>query len=253
MCFGSELGNYRDMISSVYTLVLALLGDFDFDELRTAHWLLGPALFIVFVFVGVFITFNILIAIISDAYSETEEHLSSDNFTDLGAEMARLVRKSLMQVRESARVYGFICDTYTNQFPVQCSFLYIFSVLFQCPIQFQCVLMVVSGQPKYTVTLKSHDSIPRPAETWHRNTVYTHHYCGHLSPVIRGGTFFFAQIPIFGACFRGFFRLVSPPGHQLSRTKLILRQQQSAARRAAREYVEEKEESGCGRSDEKKV
>ena len=151
MCFGSELGNYRDMISSMYTLVLALLGDFDFDELRTAHWLLGPALFIIFVFVGVFITFNILIAIISDAYSETEEHLSSDNFTDLGTEMARLVRKSLMQVRfrrECLLVYVILISVSCSVCPVQCvscSVCDLFSVSYSVSL---CT-NGASGQPKY--------------------------------------------------------------------------------------------------------
>lgn len=59
--FGSDLKNYRDLLTTVFTLILSLLGEFDFNELRQAHWVLGPVLFMGFVFVGVFVTFNILI------------------------------------------------------------------------------------------------------------------------------------------------------------------------------------------------
>ena len=78
------------MTTSLFTLITALLGDFNFEELRLAHYFLGPAYFYGFVFVGVFVTFNILIAIITDAYVETTEAIENDEGKiQLGTEIVK--------------------------------------------------------------------------------------------------------------------------------------------------------------------
>jgi hypothetical protein len=41
LCFGAKLSGYRSMWASAATLLSSLLGDFDFNELTQAHWLLG--------------------------------------------------------------------------------------------------------------------------------------------------------------------------------------------------------------------
>eukprot|EP00947_MAST-08B_sp_MAST-8B-sp1_P004321 g4321.t1 len=112
MCFGTELDNYRDFLTACFTLVNALLGDMDFHELRLAHWFIGPILFILFVFVGVFITFNILIAIISDAYADTQDALKdADNDLNMGAEMVRYVRISLYGMPVCGNCFRAMCQS----------------------------------------------------------------------------------------------------------------------------------------------
>jgi hypothetical protein len=76
MTFGPRLYNYRNLTSTFYTLLQALLGDFDFDELTTEDKLFGPFLFLAFVTVAVFVILNVVIAIIGNAYDETLRTLS---------------------------------------------------------------------------------------------------------------------------------------------------------------------------------
>jgi hypothetical protein len=80
------------MKTTFFTLVTALLGDFNFNELRKAHYFLGMVYFYTFVFIGVFVTFNILIAIITDAYVETTEAIKTDEGQiQLGSEIVKYV------------------------------------------------------------------------------------------------------------------------------------------------------------------
>ena len=72
MIFHSRLDSFRTIGQTVYTLIRSLLGDFEFEELQEAHGYMGPLLFVIFVVLAVFVVLNMLIAIISDAYSESQ-------------------------------------------------------------------------------------------------------------------------------------------------------------------------------------
>jgi hypothetical protein len=76
MTFGSRLHNYRNLTSTFYTLLQALLGDFNFEELTTEDKLFGPFLFIAFISVAVFVILNVVIAIIGNAYDQTSRGLA---------------------------------------------------------------------------------------------------------------------------------------------------------------------------------
>lgn len=75
LCFGANLFEYRNMTSSFFALIRALLGDFDFEGLRETNRLLGPVLFSSFVLLAVFVLLNMFIAIISESYDETKDEL----------------------------------------------------------------------------------------------------------------------------------------------------------------------------------
>ena len=55
-----------------YTLLRAMLGDFDFPSYQAAHPSLGPLFFIIFIFIVFFILLNMFLAIINDTYSEVK-------------------------------------------------------------------------------------------------------------------------------------------------------------------------------------
>jgi len=117
--FGSDLENYRDLLSTVFTLILSLLGEFDFTELRQAHWLIGPVLFIGFVFVGVFVAFNILICTYHMICGRRDcVYLSSST--------ALLLRVLIVRSRD---VMGHSASTNLHTFPV---FLVSFHVVDTC-------------------------------------------------------------------------------------------------------------------------
>lgn len=87
MAFGTNSESYQNLVTTGKTLMEALLGDFDFAELDEAHWLMGPLLFISFVMIAVFVTLNMIIAIISDAYTEAAVEVASMEDVKLGKEM----------------------------------------------------------------------------------------------------------------------------------------------------------------------
>ena len=59
-----------------------MLGDFDFELLRTVNPFLGPILFSVFAMLVVFVLLNMFIAIISDSFEETKKALAAEQ--DIG-------------------------------------------------------------------------------------------------------------------------------------------------------------------------
>jgi hypothetical protein len=73
--FGSKVYNYRTLSNSMFTLVKALLGDSNLDELREADWAVGPTFYFLYVGIQVFVVLNMIIAIISDAYIKAERQL----------------------------------------------------------------------------------------------------------------------------------------------------------------------------------
>jgi polycystin 1L2 len=70
--FHGRLSSFRTITETCYTLLRSLLGDFDFLSLQQGHVWLGPMLFIIFIALAVFVVLNMLIAIISDAYSDVQ-------------------------------------------------------------------------------------------------------------------------------------------------------------------------------------
>ena len=73
---GSNVGDFSTLLMSLLTLGRALLGDFDLSRLYEVSPVMGPLLFFAFVFFFVFVLLNMLIAIITDAFSDTKtEHI----------------------------------------------------------------------------------------------------------------------------------------------------------------------------------
>ena len=60
---------------SSYTLMRAMLGDFDFSSFQRAHPSLGPFFFIFYIFIVFFILLNMFLAIINDTYSEVKAEM----------------------------------------------------------------------------------------------------------------------------------------------------------------------------------
>ena len=77
MVFGQVIYKYSTPAESFYTLFRIILGDFDFHEMEQAHYIIGPAYFISYVFIVFFILLNMFLAIINDTYSLVKEELSN--------------------------------------------------------------------------------------------------------------------------------------------------------------------------------
>lgn len=80
MTFGTKLQSYRNLTSSSFSLLEALLGEFDLFALARAQWLMGPTFFVLFIALAALVVLNVLIAIISDAYQLQIEFLHGQKF-----------------------------------------------------------------------------------------------------------------------------------------------------------------------------
>jgi hypothetical protein len=96
--FSTMLFDYSTIVRSQLSLFRALLGDVDFDELQAAHWLFGPALFFLYVSINVFVVLNMLIAIISDAYAETQAELKHMPNVKLGSEIKHVLKGKFWRI-----------------------------------------------------------------------------------------------------------------------------------------------------------
>ena len=67
-----------------FTLFRIILGDFDFDALKTAHWLFGPIYFFLYVFFIFFVLLNMFLAIINDTYSDVKGDDTIENEFEVG-------------------------------------------------------------------------------------------------------------------------------------------------------------------------
>jgi hypothetical protein len=96
--FSTVLSQYSTAARSGISLLRALLGDIDYHELRDAHWLMGPGLFFVYITINVFVVLNMLIAIISDAYSEVSQDIKQMPNVKLGREMMQVLNHKLLKI-----------------------------------------------------------------------------------------------------------------------------------------------------------
>jgi hypothetical protein len=87
MAFRDRIAGYRTAKHSCYSILSALLGDFDFNKLYEADNILVPFYFIFFIGLAVFVVLNMVIAIISDAHSMCSEEMRSKPKVNLMQEL----------------------------------------------------------------------------------------------------------------------------------------------------------------------
>lgn len=58
LLFGSQNGDFRDLLTSVTTMLRFILGDFDYTEIEKANRFLGPIYFISYI---IFVFFILLV------------------------------------------------------------------------------------------------------------------------------------------------------------------------------------------------
>ncbi|XP_071479306.1 polycystin-2-like [Diadema antillarum] len=77
LIFGTQIKDFSDIGSCIYTLLRIVLGDFNFHELEAAHRVMGPLFFLTYVFVVFFVLLNMFLAIINDTYSEVKADIAN--------------------------------------------------------------------------------------------------------------------------------------------------------------------------------
>jgi len=107
MIFNGKSELFKNFFASFFSLVRALLGDFDFKDLQQSEPFIGPLLFLVYISVAYFVVLNMLIAIISDAYELSRSQLKDMQQVDLLKSLKRFVVEKLR--RKFCIKYFVIC------------------------------------------------------------------------------------------------------------------------------------------------
>jgi hypothetical protein len=98
MVFRDKLEGYRSIKHAGFSLMCSLLGDFDFNALYEADNTLGPFFFVFFIGLAVFVVLNMVIAIISDAYSVCSQQMREKPTVHLRKEVYSFIFEHLEQL-----------------------------------------------------------------------------------------------------------------------------------------------------------
>ncbi|XP_078695242.1 uncharacterized protein LOC144924161 [Branchiostoma floridae x Branchiostoma belcheri] len=100
VAFGANSLAYTSVMGSFQTIFSMLLGKFDHQELAQLHWLLGPAMFIVFMIVVFLIIMNISFTIISESFAEVQKDIyNQENDYEILDFVLNGLKKSLRLVK----------------------------------------------------------------------------------------------------------------------------------------------------------
>ncbi|EKX43635.1 hypothetical protein GUITHDRAFT_163814 [Guillardia theta CCMP2712] len=81
IAFGTDIGTYQTLLESIFGLFKTLLGDFNFNAIKSSNAYLGPLLFITFEVVCYFIFLNMFLAILNKSYSDVIDKGVDDPMT----------------------------------------------------------------------------------------------------------------------------------------------------------------------------
>ena len=92
-----------------------MLGDFDFEGLRTVNPILGPVLFSFFAMLVVFVLLNMFIAIISDSFDETKKALAAEQDIGLKTLGSSVIEYLITDILFKLPLLGPLIKTYFQQ------------------------------------------------------------------------------------------------------------------------------------------
>ncbi|GLV43633.1 Polycystic kidney disease 2 [Carabus blaptoides fortunei] len=75
LLFGSHVERFSTFGKTVLSLLMTILGDFDYYEIEKSNKILAPVFFITYIFFVFFVLFNMFLAIITDTYSEVKDEI----------------------------------------------------------------------------------------------------------------------------------------------------------------------------------
>ena len=82
VAFGAKLQSYHSIVQSLYLVLRIVLGDYPgvggFDDLLSAHYVLGPLFYIFLMIFGQLLFLNILIAVVGEVYQKAAEATNRD-------------------------------------------------------------------------------------------------------------------------------------------------------------------------------
>lgn len=92
LAFGGEMAEYRNFMTTMFSLYRSLLGKDDFDRMRDVNRLLGPLLYFLWTMIGYFILLNMFIAILNDAIMQVKGDVAKATMSQTFDQVAAVVK-----------------------------------------------------------------------------------------------------------------------------------------------------------------
>lgn len=99
LAFGADVGGCKDWTASMMYTFLALLGDFDYYELRRSQRVLSIILFVTFMVIFVLILTNVFISIVTEAFDEAKEDIRSGKDDYIGSSLNLLLHEIAFKLK----------------------------------------------------------------------------------------------------------------------------------------------------------
>ena len=67
MAFGHDVADFQSFSTSLLSMLRMAVGDFDYAALQNSHYIVGPLMFWIYIFLVFFVLMSMFIALISEA------------------------------------------------------------------------------------------------------------------------------------------------------------------------------------------
>eukprot|EP00943_MAST-04B_sp_MAST-4B-sp1_P002978 g2978.t1 len=95
--FGQQLKGFATFSDSLVSLLKALLGDIDLEELQNVDWIVASGFYVIYMLMMNVVILNISIAILSDAYAEQNDIIANADDVKISKEMKKFVMIKIWQ------------------------------------------------------------------------------------------------------------------------------------------------------------
>eukprot|EP00058_Branchiostoma_floridae_P027353 XP_002612844.1 hypothetical protein BRAFLDRAFT_67208 [Branchiostoma floridae] len=102
LVFGVKLSEYKNITSSLQSLLLMMLGSFDFEVLSYGHYVLGPLMFFMYQCMMQFFLLSMFMAILMDVYAEENQTTNTEEL-NFGAFIKETAAKTIGKVKSPPR------------------------------------------------------------------------------------------------------------------------------------------------------
>lgn len=108
MAYGSSLQAFNTFPAAAATLFQILLGNFDYDSMRSVNRILTPIFFLSYVAIVLFVLMNMFISILNDSYSKANEKSQEKSFVEMIRHYFKKRRERKRLLKQAAIAEQFV-------------------------------------------------------------------------------------------------------------------------------------------------
>ncbi|XP_030383935.1 polycystic kidney disease 2-like 1 protein [Scaptodrosophila lebanonensis] len=102
LLFGTKHPDFRNFITSILTMIRMILGDFQYQLIEKANYILGPIYFLTYILIVFFILLNMFLAIIMETYNTVKGEISPGEL-NLGLYFYKMIGRILYYITHCGR------------------------------------------------------------------------------------------------------------------------------------------------------